>query len=467
MDNSGTHFCLAFLYLTMYINCMEDGHEPSFVYLKKEYILLNYRVNWDEAQVICETYENGSLAITRNPAIRIFLAKCIEESAPHADSYWIGAERPKNSKIFHWIDDGEEFKDTYYFVLHSVDYVQPDARECLCFSRENHNEALYFNIDCRLRHALICERPYENKYDGSMTTTDWIVVNDRRYGIFYDQRTWSEAVRDCQKNHKAGLASFRNKNETRIVGKYLLMGRPSLENAWIGGRYKQNAWKFISNDVIISDHTDSNTLYPPWYLNRTTQRGGCLVLDRHIANEAVFIETSCNRRKSYICSKSISETPDKLSRFIDKIEYTLYYTKQTWDEAFETCLSQNGTLAKVTREVIHSLVQMMGEEDYEVYHVWIGGRLDERGMDFKWVEDNEIITKQTGGIDYYPPWYDVEFNTKYPCLNMDRENHNRPIFYGVDCSRAQEFICEQKSTRGHNHFGDADIFDEEIEARMF
>lgn len=29
---------------------------------------------------------------------------------------------------------------------------------------------------------------------------------------------------------------------------------------------------------------------------------------------------------------------------------------------------------------------------------------------------------------------------------MDRENHNHAIFYGVNCTEQQMFICEQSNT---------------------
>ncbi|XP_031334905.1 macrophage mannose receptor 1-like isoform X2 [Photinus pyralis] len=471
VQSIGTYFCLVLIY-SLLTNCMEfdweDTKELSFVYLNKEYLILEYRVNWDEALIICQTFENGSLAIIRDLEVRTFLARCLEETAPNADTYWIGAERRKNAEHFFWIDNGEQFVDNNCFILRGTDYIRPQGRECLCFSRRNHNDGLYFNLDCKLKRALICERPFENKYDGSMTTAEWIIVNDYKYGIFYDRKSWSQAVRACQKYYNGELATFRNTNETGILGKYLLIGRPSLENAWIGGRYTESGWRFISDDVIIPDHKDSVTHFPPWFLNQTRQRGGCLVLDRHLANEAVFVETRCSRRMSYICSKKIVQTPEKVYHTFNNVEYTIYYIKQSWDEAYETCLAHNTTLVKVTLEVIHALVHMMGEMDYEIYHVWIGGRLNEDGTNFEWVEDNEIIKKQSEGIDWYPPWYDTEFDLKYPCLNMDRENHNRPMFYGADCGHAQEFICERKHTKVHASFGVMDDDDfQEIEGRMF
>lgn len=77
-----------------------------------------------------------------------------------------------------------------------------------------------------------------------------------------------------------------------------------LENAWIGGHYKNRDWRFISDGIPLREEPDRNTLYPPWRGDKVVKHAGCLLLDRHLANHPVFLEARCERRRSYICTKS-------------------------------------------------------------------------------------------------------------------------------------------------------------------
>lgn len=139
----------------------------------------------------------------------------------------------------------------------------------------------------------------------------------------------------------------------------------------------------------------------------------------------------------------------------------MFYVRKKWIHALITCVIHAGCLVKVTPENIHDVTYIMGENrtgirslnKYYIYylnlivlleinHIWIGGRLSEDGQYFFWVKDKEVIPRiEKTDIDNFPPWYDNIYEQERACLNLDRENHNRPMFYGVDCEYPQYFLC--------------------------
>lgn len=138
----------------------------------------------------------------------------------------------------------------------------------------------------------------------------------------------------------------------------------------------------------------------------------------------------------------------------------MYYSAKTWNEAKETCEKQNAWLVEVTKNKIDHILYIMGEnrtgekkaiiiyknKNYsfsEINHIWIGGRL-KKDNKWEWIHTKDAIESDKENIfNGYPPWLVNTFDQQYSCLNLDRENHNRPIFYGVYCQVKQAFICEK------------------------
>ncbi|KAF2897052.1 hypothetical protein ILUMI_09122 [Ignelater luminosus] len=350
----------------------------------------------------------------------------------------------KNNTCFKWITGDYVNAE---FMLPRFGEEKFAKRECLSFARNDHQLPSFVNLYCQLKRPYLCQRPPEEE-DGEMTHRKWIRIGGYEYAIFYAKKTWKESVRECFSKHKAHLANFRTMEEVTGIGKYLLTGRPSLENAWIGGHYKEGQWRYISIDDIIPDERNPETMYPPWpETNETLPQEGCLLLDRHLQDEKklVFLQARCHRRKSYICSRSVAggERPPFETIIIDNVCYTLFYGPKTWYDANRTCHERNAWLVEVTSDKVDHILYIMGENRTEINHIWIGGKLK---LDNKWywVKTNDIIESDNNKIfNGYPPWLDTVFDQKYACLNMDRENHNRAIFYGVYCEVKQPFICQQ------------------------
>lgn len=76
-------------------------------------------------------------------------------------------------------------------------------------------------------------------------------------------------------------------------------------------------------------------------------------------------------------------------------------------------------------------------------HIWVGGYYSHHK--WLWWKTKEPIPAFE--IDGYPPWIVNETYAHYlerenVCLNMDRENHIKAMFYGTTCHYPQAFICQ-------------------------
>lgn len=112
----------------------------------------------------------------------------------------------------------------------------------------------------------------------------------------------------------------------------------------------------------------------------------------------------------------------------------------SWEDAYKVCQERRGWLVEVIPENMAEVLFIMAENRTEVNHVWTGGKLF-KDKTWKWVKNVVEIEEDPGSN--YPPWIDKRFSYEYGCLNMDRENHDVPMFYGLQCEQRQRFICEQ------------------------
>lgn len=92
-------------------------------------------------------------------------------------------------------------------------------------------------------------------------------------------------------------------------------------------------------------------------------------------------------------------------------------------------------------------------------HIWIGGRtIISYGMNgdehyhWKWVDENdEVLTRD--GLGAGSSWCFDKDDSSWPytdrqsCLNLDREGHGTPLFYGLPCNTSQYVLCSLTTTR--------------------
>lgn len=81
-------------------------------------------------------------------------------------------------------------------------------------------------------------------------------------------------------------------------------------------------------------------------------------------------------------------------------------------------------------------------------HIWIGGK-KERDRDnssdgalWKWIDKGSVIPRSDQS---FIPWCKDSrmFEENSDCLNMDLEDVNRPMIYGLNCKNTQRYICQE------------------------
>lgn len=220
----------------------------------------------------------------------------------------------------------------------------------------------------------------------------------------------------------------------------MVIGRPKIENAWIGARWSQNKdlYQFEEELSLLANKTNEGTRYPPWRDGEIHNKAGCVFVRRH-STGVHFIEAHCARSRPYICYKSASDSNESIPN-----NTKVVYQAKSWGEAENHCRSFGtpGNLPEPrTEEDMKKLLYIMGESNIPLDHIWLGGFYYEQ-IGWKWVsDDNTISANKT-----YPPWLNNDTYTeavegKNRCLNLDRENHNVGVFYGADCDYPQRFIC--------------------------
>lgn len=84
-------------------------------------------------------------------------------------------------------------------------------------------------------------------------------------------------------------------------------------------------------------------------------------------------------------------------------------------------------------------------------HVWVGGRTKQlNNKEWQWCDLNDKPLSRKG-IGVGSTWCLGEENGSFPkaepnsCLNLDREGHGFPLFYGLPCNTTQQpVICSSK-----------------------
>lgn len=241
---------------------------------------------------------------------------------------------------------------------------------------------------------------------------------------------------------------FDNLEDARQISRFLLIGRPSFERAWIGGKWEANNYIFINEGLVLANTSD-NSGYPPW-LNKKIRKFGAasrLLLDRHLDNITLFIEEKYNRFHPYICYRQIIDEHDFQDFDFDKYAYRLYFTKKNWDEARNTCEKLSDYVAYLVeiKEKIQfaHLMYMMGENRTSIQHIWVGGKFINNT--WEWVHSKETIPLvEKNSILHWVTntSYTHYVERDYICLVTDRENHIEPINYGTECSYPHYFICQ-------------------------
>ncbi|KAK4883870.1 hypothetical protein RN001_000141 [Aquatica leii] len=406
----------------------------KFEYNGQEYIIVQAQVPHFEAGVQCKHIYGGTLAFVKNSTIANFLAEALSETNLDLDSLWVGGENVSN--VWYW-KHGSNLEPIDTKLFNTLLTKNPFMEPMQWILAESHRSFI-----CERKEVPSDEPKEESSHKG------WIKIGSKLFKIFVRQISWESAVAACPThNQDATLAVISKNDEAQMLGRYMLIGRPSLENAWIAATYSENfnSYFYINTNLVLPNST-GNEQYPPWKNDKIEKQSGCVLLDRHIANTTKFVEARCDRLRSYICSIEKSEEGDGSTHtdvFIDDLGYRLVHDKKPWNESYEFCEKHyrkyNGKLAVIDKaDENYRLLYVMGENRTDIQHLWLGARYD-RGV-WKWASNDKTVQLSNLFMIVNATYTDV-VEKENLCLNMDRENHMVYFHYGTDCSWPQAFVC--------------------------
>ncbi|KAF2895741.1 hypothetical protein ILUMI_10445 [Ignelater luminosus] len=433
----------------------------SFNDTRTEYILNNVHSKYIQAKLACKFNFKAKLAVVKNLRIANFLAEALSEIDFKTGSLWVGSEYNEAKKIWVWNTDKqiEPISDEVNATMKVNKDVIELNRKCLAFARSNHDKPELRPLPCIVYRGSLCERPSDGDMDGS-SHVGWIRIKNKLYKIFTELVPYDEVEVKCFKHDpESKPAVIKSYKTAQILGRYLLIGRPSLENAWIGARWWPSQFYFEFENVPLKNTTNEKTHYPPWRNNTLQKPAGCLLLDRHLSNITYFVEARCKRLRPYICYKKVISINDTINNtyadiIIDDRGYRIHYMLQPWKLALKYCKDRykkyGGKLVEITHpNMVYELLYVMGENKTTAQHIWIAGkykRLTKEDITkWYWVSNNEpvdmtyvpVLGNKTDRNYFYSRGVE-DFNT---CLNMDRENHVMALFYGTICFAEQFFVC--------------------------
>ncbi|KAF2894298.1 hypothetical protein ILUMI_11875 [Ignelater luminosus] len=435
----------------------ESDSADRFMYRSRQFILSSMKLGYRSAMKACQFQFKGELAMLKERHTMDFVAEAMSETRLSLDTLWIAARRDINTTIWYW--DGEKDQHLQFdkkfeeLMVHTA--IASYNRECLGFGREDHDKPQLRPLECEARRGFICEKTGVIDPSGMSTHRGWIKIGRREYKILSVKVPYDVAASRCfSLQVDSNLAVITDFNTSEQLGRYLLIGRPSLENAWIGARWKGSQFEFEPETIPLNNKTVDN--FPPWRKSEIQKAGGCILLDRHLSNVTLFVEANCNRERAVICYRKINESGISTESFdiiIDERGYRVQLNAKPWREAVSYCKDnypgKKGKLVEIVGvDVLKDLIYIMSENRTALHHIWIGGKFylndtSATTIPEKWKWDSNGDKIDVGLVKLLDnDTYDAFVEDHNNCLNMDRENHLVPLFYGTICEFSQIFICQ-------------------------
>nr|CAD7576352.1 unnamed protein product [Timema californicum] len=446
---------IASVHADEYLEPIKNPFDDSEMFTANEvaYLFFNEKVTWGEANLICPT-RNGTLAILSDMEKSSFVSQAMAESSLATENAWVGGQRVGLNWL--WVSTGDfipsepEEDDPY------PPWVEPPAltvdvnsshpfdrqeKHCLTIARKGHEDPIFANLQCNLSRPFICQISPPEDDGPPKPQLPPMMLDQTDYSFFIARRTWNEAVSHCRLVGKQ-LATVSSMKVVENLAQRMLRTRPVMENAWIAGHYENGHWSWMHTEDIIPETPDEN-FYPPWFYNKTTKTSGCLLLDRHLRNTPRFLEAKCDRKRPFIC-QSVKKKPED-TKGPEQIGTTNYYfslTRQTWSAAKTSCETFFGSkdahlIYAKEEENVRQIVRYMAERKDELHHIWLGGQF--KGDGFKWLDSTPVDDTAS----YFYP-IEKHHYREMACLNLDREDHNSPLMYGLGCTFKQHFICDSE-----------------------
>ncbi|KAF2892611.1 hypothetical protein ILUMI_13562 [Ignelater luminosus] len=439
---------------------------------------------------------NGRLAHIPNEKVADFIAEALSETILINSSVWIAAKtKDSTSGELYWFDENNMLEPLSEALKQLIDnriishkndrLAWSESEEVL--AKEQHKliripyrfqkarngdglsiDRIYFDIprlfpDKRtVLKPILCERqankPKIKPSQVKTTHKGWIKIKNRYFKIFLDSLTWDEAQIQCNKKN-ATLATLTEQIHVQSLGRYLLIGRPTLRNAWIGARFIERNFLLVETNKTLSDSSDES-FFPSWRNGHVQRKRGCVMLDRSVAVESVFIETNCLRKRAFICSRADKGNEEDVDVIVDNIDkehkidveidsfgYRVFYQKFSWTSARDKCNTYKekygGKLVEINNTINFHLLHIMGESKVILKDIWVGGKYENE----TWIWDSNNAEIYINGTSLKNEYIDKDIERENRCLNMGRENFNESIYYGTLCAWGQSFVCLFEANR--------------------
>ncbi|XP_044013071.1 macrophage mannose receptor 1-like isoform X2 [Aphidius gifuensis] len=463
-----------------------------------EFFIVGKRVPWSRAKLSCSNYDNefdtnskSQLASLENETIQNWLAKMLADSDNRYDELWVDAKRNSINSSWTWTESNTTINNSIILENKQNWYKghQKTQENCLTFARRGHDLPSLSSSDCHEGKPFLCIRTKKEKskivegisvyvdgYNYTLYGVDGQTIDEANFvstgvgKINGGGVKWINARLECRKRGQH-LAMILSNEAALVIANAMLRSRPSLENAWLGGHSEDGkTWVWSGTDQLLPSKKSKTTNYPPWLTNHprsisaidefSETKSSCLVLDRHLCPEnisPVFLDIDCEKKRPFICQHDVPEmsSHNNIARSIQQASSILEFSieKMTWQEGKNYCKKNNGKVATIfDDETLFNVLKRMTELHLE--HVWIGGKTEATSDPsvWKWMDEDgrELSRNQLGGsVSWCLGTDQNSFFKPEPnyCLNLDREAHGLPLFYGLPCeSTRQRVICQIPKT---------------------
>ncbi|XP_033220526.1 uncharacterized protein LOC117175090 isoform X2 [Belonocnema kinseyi] len=484
--------------------CLEDDVLERFLYTKKgkysktndenylEFLVIGKSVSWHEAQAYCPSYEikkasrltsqnvvpeariafdfsaedkkkvshtGSKLAVVDDMEIKNWLAGMLSESNYLYDGLWIGGYKKKSAANWTWIGEKSDedsiipqsvLNQNYPSWLGNVNQ-EPSEQNCLLFNRLGHDMPVFLPENCYLRRPFICVRVGRKKEENLVEQVGNTTVDGYQYTLYgtvnkqnpnnFNQLgirklngggiKWKTARLECRIRGQQ-LATVLTNEAASAIAEVMLKSRPSMESAWLGGwSLDGSEWTWITSGTSLSSKKSSATSYPPWLESRP------IIYENKFGDEGLGRENIAEPRANFEDQDRDIMLNDKTLQFSAK--------KMNWNEGDKHCKNKNGHIGSIYDSKTLSIV-LSKMTELSLDHLWIGGHTKKFGNEWKWVDEKDKVLSRKG-VGITSSWCLQSDKSgsllkadPETCLNLDREGHGLPLFYGLPCDLVQQHV---------------------------
>ncbi|KAG7188671.1 hypothetical protein KM043_008294 [Ampulex compressa] len=427
-----------------------NGHysREKFFHDDAVYIFYDQRVSWDEARVICLSYKAQLATIDGNERAEFIARSIIDSNSPYED-FWIGA-RTDLAGFWYWTSERSKkftlnITRNAFPVRYTDSNSNPVDYECLTVSRKYHELPTFVSRRCAHRKPFICQKEVDDTSSERIIEIRRTRVEGEEFTLYSARMTWPEAVVQCRKKGLQ-IAEVKTVAEARSIAIIMLKARPdSIESAWIGGYIgESSAWTWLPSGSVITRSELWNED------NESFDK--CLLLDRHACELPVYIAAQCDRKRDVLCQRTSRKEIDRRPIGV-QVEEDLYWVgvyPLEWSKARRSCSRMNATLVTLDSPgKIGHMMSLMLDNAEELRHIWTDGRrrIKEASsnatiVSWEWFWNSTGERVPDDGVGFLRWCTTTERTVETNCLNLDRQNYDTPIVYGLACHRKQAYVCQ-------------------------